>query len=420
MITDLVDNRSILHCDMNNFFASVECKINPRIKDLPVAVCGSVEERHGIVLARNNIAKKFGVTVGDAIWQAKNRCKDLYICTNPHFDEYEKYSKLAREIYRRYTDMVESFGIDECWLDITNSLKLFGKPLNIAYEIKETIKKELGLTISVGVSFNKIFAKLGSDYKKPDAVTLINKENFKEIVWPLDNSMIMGVGRKTKEVLNKYFINTIGDIANETKDRLIYLLGVNGEWLYDAANGINYEQVSKYEEIDPVKSISHGITTVKDIENFDEAWHVILELTQEIAMKLRSTNRRAKVIQISVRNSKLNWVQFQKKPSMSLQSAVDIAKFAFEILKQRYDFDEPIRTLTVTASSLIDEGSIEQIGFFDDYERKTRIERLEKCMEDINEKYGEEVVKNAGLFNNEMLPESRRKMKYEPKSYRKN
>ena len=316
--------------------------------------------------------------------------------------------------------MVEAFGIDECWLDITNSLKLFGKPLKIAYEIKETIKKELGLTISVGVSFNKIFAKLGSDYKKPDAVTLISKENFKEIVWPLKNSAIMGVGRKTKEILDKYFINTIGDIANETEDRLLYLLGVNGIWLHNVANGINYEPVSNYEEIDPVKSISHGITTVKDIVNFDEAWRVILELTQEIAVKLRSTSRRAKVVQISVRNSKLEWVQFQKKPSMSLQSAVDIAKFAFELLKNRYDFEEPIRTLTITVSSLIDEGSIEQIGFFDDYERKTRIEKLEKCMEDINKRYGEEIVKNAALYNNEMLPESRKKMKYESKTYRKN
>lgn len=420
MDLNIVDNRSILHCDMNNFFASVECRINPKIKDLPVAVCGNVEERHGIVLARNNIAKKFGVTVGDAIWKAKSKCNDLYICSNPHFDEYEKYSKLARSIYRRYTDMVESFGIDECWLDITNSLKLFGEPLKIAYEIKETIKKELGLTISVGVSFNKIFAKLGSDYKKPDAVTLISKDNFKEIVWPLDNSMIIGVGRKTKEVLDKYFINTIGDIANETEDRLLYLLGVNGGWLYNAANGINYEPVSCDEEIDLVKSISHGITTVKDIVSFDEAWRVIFELTQEIAMKLRSINRRATVIQVSVRDSKLNWVQFQKKPNMSLQSAIDIAKFAFEILKNRYIFNESIRTLTITASSLIEEGTIEQIGILDDYERKTRIEKLEKCIEDINEKYGEELVKNAGLYDNVILPESRKKIKYESKTYRKN
>ena len=208
--------RNILHCDMNNFYASVECMLDPALKKYPVAVCGSVEERHGIVLAKNYKAKAFHVQTGDAVWQAKQKCKDLVIVP-PHYEEYIKYSKLARNVYERYTDQVEPYGMDECWLDISRTEDIFGSPEQVANEIRETIKFELGLTISVGVSFNKIFAKLGSDMKKPDAVTVIEKDTFRDKIWGLPASDLLGVGRATKKVLDKYDIRTIGDLAQPTQ-----------------------------------------------------------------------------------------------------------------------------------------------------------------------------------------------------------
>lgn len=219
--------RTILHCDMNNFYASVECMLNPKLKGHPVAVCGSTEERHGIVLAKNYEAKAYGVQTGEVVWQAKQKCKDL-IVVNPHYLEYIKYSRLAREIYSRFTDLIEPFGMDECWLDVSGSTDLFGTGEKIAEKIKETIKFELGLTISVGVSFNKIFAKLGSDMKKPDAITVIKKDTFKKKIWNLPASDMLGVGRATKKKLDNYGIYTIGDLAQTSPNLLQTTLGKNG------------------------------------------------------------------------------------------------------------------------------------------------------------------------------------------------
>ena len=164
-----MSDRAILHIDMNNFYASVECMMNPDLKPHPIAVCGSQEDRHGIVLAKNYKAKAFGVSTGEAIWQAKQKCPNLVIVP-PHYEQYMRFSKLAREIYGRYTDLIEPFGMDEVWADVTGCQRYIGTPLHIAKKIKETIKYELGLTVSIGVSFNKIFAKLGADMKKPDAI----------------------------------------------------------------------------------------------------------------------------------------------------------------------------------------------------------------------------------------------------------
>ena len=225
--------KSILHCDMNNFYASVECVLNPDLKNYAIAVCGSEKERHGIVLAKNYKAKDKGVKTGDTIWQAKLKCPDIVIIDSPNYEQYAIYSKKAVGIYKRYTDKIESMGLDECWLDVTNSIKLFGDPIEIANNIRNQIKSELGLTISVGVSFNKTFAKLGSDLKKPDATTVITRENFKDVVWPLPISDLLGVGRKTKQLLNKNYIYTIGDLAKEKIERLQYILGKNGIRLYE-------------------------------------------------------------------------------------------------------------------------------------------------------------------------------------------
>ena len=404
--------RAILHCDMNNFYASVECMLNPSIKDKPVAVCGSEADRHGIVLAKNYHAKDYGVVTGDAIWQAKKKCPDLIVIDTPHFDEYSKYSKLARNLYREYTDLVEPMGLDECWLDVTKSTLLFGKPEKIADELREKVKCKFGLTISVGVSFNKTFAKLGSDLKKPDATTIITKENFKTVVWPLPVSCLLGVGRKTNEKLKEKFIYTIGDLANTKSDRLERMLGKNGFALYEAANGLENDEVQRYEELDEVKSISHGITTVKDLSNNDEVWKVMLELAQEIGLKLRTKQLRASGVSVSIRDEKLYWEQYQVKLKSSEQSAINIAKHAFELFKSRYDWERKVRNVTIGVMYLSSEDKPEQITIFDAIGQKDKVEKAERVMEELNLRYGYEVVKNATLVSVDSLPKSRRKIKY--------
>lgn len=277
-------SRSILHCDMNNFYASVECMLDPTLKKYPVAVCGSVEERHGIVLAKNYAAKAFGVATGDAVWQAKQKCKDLVIVP-PHYEEYIKYSKLARSVYSRFTDQVEPYGMDECWLDISGTEKLYGSPERVANEIKEIIKFELGLTISVGVSFNKIFAKLGSDMKKPDAITVIEKDTFRDKIWGLPAADLLGVGRATQRVLDSYCIRTIGDLANTNPDFLKRRLGKNGIALWQYANGNDHSLVHNADFVSPIKSVGHGITTVADLEENEQVWPVFLELEENPDIK---------------------------------------------------------------------------------------------------------------------------------------
>lgn len=228
--------RAILHSDMNCFYASVETMLNPSLRDKAIAVCGSTEERHGIVLAKSEKAKKAGVKTGMANWEARACCPEL-ITVPPQYDQYLKYSRLARGIYERYTDLVEPFGMDECWLDVTGSQKIFGSPMEIAEQIRSSIKEELGLTVSIGVSFNKIFAKLGSDYKKPDAITEIPRDGWQEIVWPLAAQELIYCGKATSAKLAKYGIRTIGDLANMDRQFIRSLLGVNGEALWTYANG---------------------------------------------------------------------------------------------------------------------------------------------------------------------------------------
>ena len=235
-------DRVILHCDMNSFYASVECLYNPSIRNKPVAVGGSVEKRNGIILAKNDVAKRFGVKTGDALWQARQKCPNLVIVP-PDFKKYIKLSRLAVEIYNSYTNLVEGFGLDECWLDVTGSTHLFGSGEEIAEAIRQRVKTELGITCSIGVSFNKIFAKLGSDMKKPDAITVITKDNYKSTVWPLPVEDLLFVGRATKQKLNRYGIKTIGDLACSNLSFLETLLGKWGSYLWGYANGLDASTV---------------------------------------------------------------------------------------------------------------------------------------------------------------------------------
>lgn len=257
--------RVILHCDMNNFYASVECLHNPSIRGKPVAVCGDAELRHGIVLAKNYIAKSYGIKTGDVIWEARQKCKDLVVIS-ANFPLYLRFSQLARKIYERYTDQIESFGIDECWLDVTGS-SCFGTGEQIANEIREAIKFELGCTTSIGVSWNKIFAKLGSDMKKPDATTVISKDNYKDTIFKLPAEDLLYVGRTTNAKLKKLNINTIGDVAQADIEFLKMRLGKWGEYLWIFANGYDQSNVSLNGAESVIKSVGNSTTTIRDLEN---------------------------------------------------------------------------------------------------------------------------------------------------------
>ena len=395
--------RSILHCDMNNFYASVECMLDPALKKYPIAVCGSVEERHGIVLAKNYKAKAFDVKTGDAVWQAKQKCKDLVVVP-PHYEEYIKYSKLARSVYERYTDQVEPYGMDECWLDISGTESLFGSPVKVANEIRETMKFELGLTISVGVSFNKIFAKLGSDMKKPDAVTVIPKDTFKEKIWGLPAADLLGVGRATQRVLDSYCIRTIGDLANTDPEFLRRRLGKNGVVLWNYANGNDLSLVAKKDFVSPIKSVGHGITTVADLEKPEQVWPVFLELTQDIGHKLRVHGLSAEGVAIHIRDNTLNTRQWQTKIALPTQSPMIIAKTAFQLFEKRYGWNNPIRSVTVQAINLVPQDTPRQIDMFMDAAKQDKLERMEKCVEEIRRRFGKDSIKNGVLCQNLRLP----------------
>ena len=279
-------NRIILHADLNNFYASVECLYNPSLRGKPVAVGGDAEKRHGIILAKNNEAKAFGVKTGETLWQARQKCPGL-IFASPRYDLYVKYSRLARSLYEEYTSQVESFGLDECWLDVTNSETLWGDGKRIADEIRLRVKRELGVTVSIGVSFNKVFAKLGSDMKKPDATTVIPRETFQEIVWPLPVENLLFVGRATTRKLKSTGVRTIGDLAQTNVNALRRKFGKPGEMLWNFANGLDESRVSEADAAQKIKTISNSSTLPRDLISEEDVKIPLYILCESVAERLR-------------------------------------------------------------------------------------------------------------------------------------
>lgn len=392
--------RAILHSDANCFYASVEAVLNPELRGKAVAVCGSEEERHGIVLAKSEKAKKAGVTTGMACWEAKNKCPDLII-VNPHFEYYSKFSKLLHKIYERYTDYIEPFGLDECWLDVTASLKA---PMEIAEEIRQAVKDELGLTVSIGVSFNKVFAKLGSDLKKPDAITEITEENFKSKVWGLPCGDLLYCGRSMVEKLNRIGVKKIGQIAELSQEYMVKKYGKIGSdlWLY--ASGLDNSQVAHKDHYEPPKSIGHGITCVSDIRKLDDAYKVIYALSQDIGYKLRAQEVKARGVSLVVKYKDLSYQGYQKKLENPTQDEGFIAKTACEILKEHYDPMHIIRALTVTAINLESENANEQISMLFDYEEREKKEKLNKVLDTIKNEYGKDAIKPAIILDENKMP----------------
>lgn len=390
-----MSERVILHVDLNNFYASVEQVLNPDLKNKPIAVCGDPNKRHGIVLAKSSIAKQYGVQTAEPIWRAKQKCRDLII-VSPHYAEYVKYSKLVREIYLKYTPQVESFGLDECWLDVTGSIKLFGSGEEIAEKIRKEVKEVTGgLTVSIGVSFNKVFAKLGSDLKKPDAISIIDTANYKKVAWPLKANEMLYVGKSTYSKLKEFNINTIGDLANTDKGFLIETFGKSGETMFNSANGLDQEEVKYFTEENVPESIGNGTTTPKDVSLRNEAKSVIYALCEMIAFRLRSIGAICSFVSISIRDCSLNTHSKQGHLIAPTCSSDLIAKRALELLDDLYDFskNKPIRTITVTVFKLSLSGDMVQSFIWEEVSQKN--EQLDKSIDKLREKYGYNVLQRA-------------------------
>ncbi|MDR0751447.1 MAG: DNA polymerase IV [Christensenellaceae bacterium] len=384
----------ILHCDINNFYASVAIALNPELRNKPVAVCGDPEKRHGIILAKSNLAKQAGVITGETIWQAKNKCKNL-ILVLPTFDKYEEYSNVIKEIYYSYTPDVESFGLDECWLDVTGCEGSLPDGGRLARKIADHVREKTGLTISVGASFTKTFAKLGSDMKKPDAVTVITKENYKDIVWNQPAQAMLYVGNATQTELNKYGIRTIGDIA---KIGLVFLegkFGKRGRALYLAATGADDATVSSFVSVKTPKSIGNGTTTPADITNINDAKSVLFALSDMIAFRLRQHGLLANGLSVQIKDCNFQIHTKQGMLASSSSNSSDIAMKAFDILNSFYDLktQPPLRSITITTFKLIDEKDGSQISFFMPSQEKNK--RLDKTIDSLREKYGFDIIKHG-------------------------
>ena len=388
------EERVILHCDLNNFFASVSLLINPTLRSVPVAVCGDKEQRHGIVLAKNEAAKRCGVKTAEAIFEARAKCPELVILP-PMMDKYKEYSEKAHRIYEEYTDMIEPFGIDECWLDVTGSRLLFGSGEEIADKIRRGIKQKLGITVSVGVSFNKVFAKLGSDMKKPDGITVISRENFREKIWRLPISDLLFVGRKTTDRLRSCGICTIGDAAVCSDEMLERLLGKNGLELKRYALGEDNSPVSRQHEKATPKSIGRSVTRQQDFKTPDEIWGMFLSLAREISDSLREQGLYAGGVQVHIRNAALSVKEFSRSYPDSVNGAKIIAERGMELLNEHFGFTEPLRSVGLRAINLRGYQTAIQEDIFGDSEKRETEEKIESSIYELRKKFGSTSITRA-------------------------
>lgn len=390
--------RVILHIDCNKFYASVECLHNPEIRNKPVAVGGSPETRHGIILTKNEIASKYGITVGEPLWKAYQKCPDL-IVVPPNFPLYVRFSNMARNIYKDYSDYIEPFGLDENWIDVTGD-KRGGE--NIALEIKERVKSELGITVSIGVSFNKTFAKFGSDYKKPDAVTVITKDNYKDIVWKSPCSDLLLVGPATTRKLAGYGIYTIGDLAQSDIGFIKSILGKNGVVIHNFANGIDPSAVSHKDDEKALKSIGNSTTTPRDMVTDDDVKSVITVLGESVARRMREQGVRGKTVTITVRDKNLYHFTRQCKLQNSTDVSIEIINAAMKIFRENYVWNNPIRSIGVAVSDFnVDEGV--QYDLSGTVEKREKLERLEKAVDNIRQRFGNYAVQRASLLKDAKL-----------------
>ncbi len=393
------DDRVILHCDLNNFFASVECLYRPELRDLPVAVGGSVEKRHGIILAKNQKAKAFGVRTAEPIWEAKAKCPGLVIVP-PDMSRYVKFSGLARQVYERFTDIIEPFGIDECWLDVTGSTMLLGSGPKIADDIRGAMRGELGLTVSVGVSWNKVFAKLGSDMRKPDATTVITRENYRELVWPLPVEDLLFVGRHTAGRLRRIGVNTIGRLAALDESFLTRDFGKWGHTLWAYANGMDGGRVDKEWENVQAKGIGNSTTTPQDVLSYEDAKTVLAGLAESVAHRMREHGVRGRTVTLSMRTCDLEHCERQRGLPAATCVSGDLLEAAMQLLHEHWKpgRSKPLRSLGIRVSKIEDDRSPVQLSLFDQPGHPGKKEDIEKAIDKIRGRYGDDAVIRAMLL----------------------
>ena len=390
--------RVIFHCDANSFFASVEIAQDESLKGKPVAVSGNPKTRTGIILTKNEIAKKFGVLTGETIWQAKIKCPNL-ICLSPHYKLYEEYSKKLRAIYEKYTDRVESFGIDECWLDVTDSLKFFGSKEFLANKIREEVKNTLGITISVGVSFGKLFAKLGSDLKKPDAVTVIYYDNFKKIIYPLPINAIIGIGNHLNKRFNKLGVTKLGDVINLPDVILKKKFGIIGLNLKQKLLGNDFEPVKKCDEYTAPKSVGNGTTTIKDIYSREEIKAVVCALCDEVSTRLRDKGFNALNVSITIKTADFKYFGDSSRLPFYTSYASDLVNAVMKMTDKFWKYNTAVRAIRVCTFNL-SEASKTQLCMFSN---EIKNYALNTTIDEIRHKYGYSAIMPASTIKNSHL-----------------
>lgn len=397
-----MSGRVILHSDINCCYAAIEHLHHPELNGKPLAVGGDPESRHGIVLTADYIAKKYGVKTGMALWQAKQLCPEINF-VSPRMDLYLRFSRMAHEIYAEYTDLQEAYGIDESWLDVTDSATIKGDGYSIAKEISNRMKSELGITVSIGVSFNKIFAKLGSDYKKPDAITTMYTDEFQTKAWNLPVGDLLYVGRSTNHKLAKIGIRTIGDLARTDEAILVSQLGKMGSVLWAFANGYDDSPVRKENTHAPIKSVGNSTTTHRDLLNDEDVKIIIYVLAESVAARLRENGFRCRVVEISIRDKDLFSFSRQRKIGNATNITEEIAVEAYKLFKESYDWRKPIRSVGVRGADLVNDNYWEQIDLFCDFQMREKHMKMDAAVDDIRRRFGFYSIQRGLMFQDNVL-----------------
>ena len=395
-----MNKRIILHSDLNNFYASVECLYHPEYRGKPLAVLGDPEARHGIVLAKNYEAKSRDVRTGDPKWMAEQKCPGI-VFVPPHYELYMKHSRLVRQIYSEYTDQVEPYGLDECWLDVTGSTRLFGSGEEIADKIRKRVKSELGVSVSVGVSFNKIFAKLGSDLKKPDATTVIECDRFKEVVWPLLVKELLYVGRATHNKLKRRGIFTIGDLANANPESLKFWLGKMGIVLWQFANGLDTSPVSNIGAKSLIKTVGNSTTAPRDLISDEDIRIILTVLCESVSARLREYGFICRTVQLGIRDNELEWIERQGKLEIPNRTAKSIFELAFALYKKHAN-GKPVRSLNVRACDL-EPVDFMQLSLLPEARRLEKQEELESVVDGLRSRFGHFSVQRGIMLTDRKL-----------------
>ncbi len=393
--------RAVLHCDANSFFASVECLYHPEYRTIPMAVAGDAEQRHGIILAKNEPAKALGVATAETIWAARKKCPELLLVP-PRHGEYSKFYRILNGIYCSFTDLVEPFGVDESWLDVTGSRRLFGDGMAIAEQIRRRVREETGgLTVSIGVSFNKTFAKLGSDYKKPDAITRITRENFRDLVWSLPVGALLFIGESAAQRLAEQGISTIGQLALADREVLVGTLGRGGAAAQDCANGLDDSPVLPFDHHSVAKSVGNGTTPIRDLVGISQIRPCVTDLCEQVARRLRADGLRCCKVQVALKDPRFHTIQRQKPTRFPTDIARELIQTAMELIEANYGEGQPIRSVTVTAGNLIPRDGEVQAELLSDEAGRERLEELELTKDHIRERYGTASIRYANTLPGE-------------------